>query len=106
MSEIIIARAVMTCSGCPSQWDSWDIDGNYWYLRYRSSRGEVVRQPGPDWETWPAYEPNITFKGGEDDADGFMDLGRFAELAGITLHPACQVTEGELFGYRKEGDPR
>ena len=32
---IKIKSIVRTCSACPSQWDMWDKDGNYYYVRYR-----------------------------------------------------------------------
>ena len=32
---IELVRLVQTCTACPSQWDAWDKDGNYIYIRYR-----------------------------------------------------------------------
>lgn len=85
MSEVLIVRAVQTCSACPSQWDAWDLDGNYWYLRYRHSRGTAERQPSPDVDEWTVREPNISFCGEDADADGVISLERFCELAGLNL---------------------
>lgn len=85
MSEVIIVRAVQTCGACPSQWDAWDLDGNYWYLRYRHGRGTAVRQPGPDWRTWADRQPNISFtRGGDEGPDGWIELDEFCERAGLT----------------------
>jgi len=85
MSEVIIGQAVRTCSACPSQWDAWDLDGNYWYLRYRHRRGLAERQPGPDPDTWTLKRPNISFDAQDDDADGVIDLETFCQRAGLTL---------------------
>ena len=52
--EVTLVRIIQTCAAMPSQWDAWDLDGNYWYLRYRFSRGTAERQPGPDYTTWTA----------------------------------------------------
>ena len=50
-SVIVLDRIVQTCNACPSQWDAWDTEGNYYYIRYRwgflsvdkgSVRGERV----------------------------------------------------------------
>lgn len=36
MSEIIkIIKCNKTCFACPAQWDMWDIDGTYYYVRFR-----------------------------------------------------------------------
>ena len=86
MSEVIIVRAVRTCTACPSQWDAWDLDGNYWYLRYRSGRGTATRQPDPDVDTWTGKEPNISFEIPEEmPYGGSIELGEFCERAGLNL---------------------
>ncbi len=84
MSEVIIVKAVQTCIACPSQWDAWDLDGNYWYLRYRHGRGTAERQPGPDPGTWTNDGPNISFEHG-DHLAGSIDLEEFCERAGLNL---------------------
>ena len=86
MSEVIIVRAIETCAACPSQWDAWDIDGNYWYLHYRHGRGTAERQPGPDISTWENYgPPDVRFEGSDDGSDGWIDLEDFCRRAGLTL---------------------
>jgi len=92
MTEVILTRAVQTCRAYPSQWDAWDLDGNYWYLRYRHSQGTAERQPGPDFETWTDAEPAISFHTGRGPYDGTISLQEFCELAGLSIHPRAQVT--------------
>jgi hypothetical protein len=80
----VITRAVQTCTACPSQWDAWDDHGQYWYLRYRSGFGSAEIQPTPDPDGWVFKPAEITFAWGHP-LDGFIELARFARLAGITL---------------------
>ena len=84
MTEVVLVKAVQTCSACPSQWDAWDRDGNYWYLRYRYGYGTAERQPSPDVDTWADLEPERSFDTG-DEFGGVIDLAAFCERAGITL---------------------
>jgi hypothetical protein len=90
MTEIILRHAVQTCIACPSQWDAWDTDGNYWYLRYRHGRGTMERQPTPDPRTWTSWE-NITFDTGDDG--GYLELKEFCRHARVDLHPNASITE-------------
>jgi hypothetical protein len=92
VSGVVIMKAVQTCVACPSQWDAWDQDGNYWYLRYRHGRGTAERQPGPGWQTWDLHEADISFEGQDDDDDGCISLERFCELAGLPIDPECDRT--------------
>jgi hypothetical protein len=85
MTGVIIVEAVQTCEACPSQWDAWDADGYYWYLRYRHGRGAAERQPGPDPDTWASKDPELTFRGDEGAPGGWIDLEDFCRLAGLTL---------------------
>jgi hypothetical protein len=93
MSEIILARVVQTCAACPSQWDAWDVDGDYWYLRYRHGRGTVERQPGPyPAEGWTLDEPNISFDGeAAGMADGWISFEDFCREAGLNVHPGADI---------------
>lgn len=102
---ITITRAVQTCMACPSQWDAWDADGNYYYLRYRHGCGQVTQYQTPDWVSAPwtrtsenVYEGNeqfirhiASFEYG-DDLDGSITLDEFARHAGITLAPGLRYT--------------
>lgn len=54
VSDLTLVRVVQTSSACPSQWDAWDADGNYYYLRYRHAHGTVERHSGPEW--WKTEE--------------------------------------------------
>ena len=96
MSEVILRKIIMTCGACPAQWDAWDVDGNYWYLRYRHSRGTAERQPGPDVATWTNRQPNISFDtmDGETYADGWIELRDFCRLAGLNIHPDAVIDSG------------
>jgi hypothetical protein len=91
---IIIVRAVQTCWAAPSQWDAWDADGNYYYLRYRGGHGSVDKYTDEHW-----YE-RVPFEKGEAVAefqyghplDGYIDLAGFARLAGLELSPDLAET--------------
>lgn len=89
---ITISRAVQTSIACPSQWDAWDADGNYYYLRYRHGWGRIERYPGgPNFwerldeepETIGHFEDDIP----DGEPDGFITLEEFAERAGVQLCP-------------------
>ena len=66
--EIILVRAIQTCSAAPCQWDCWDIHGRYWYLRFRSGVGTIARTYDTD-----------------EVASSFQDSG----LPDITLEDMC-----------------
>ena len=88
MTEVILARVIETCPACPSQWDAWDSDGQYWYLRYRHGRGTAERQPGPDISMWDNNSPQIDFDGEANGMeDGIISLEDFCRLAGLNLTP-------------------
>jgi hypothetical protein len=53
---ITLEKVKQTCQACPSQWDAWDADGRYYYLRYRHGRGTVERFPNPEPTDWGHYE--------------------------------------------------
>lgn len=87
-----LVKVVRTCIACPSQWDAWDEDGDYWYLRYRSGIGTVEQQPSPDPGEWIDKPPVIKFFYG-DSLDGYITLEKFMEIAEIKLAPNAQVEE-------------
>lgn len=100
ITEVIIVKAVETCPACPSQWDAWDLDGHYWYLRYRHGRGTAERQPDPDIATWVDRAPAVAFDGlAAGMADGWIELADFARLAGLTIAP-----DAELVAWQDQGD--
>jgi hypothetical protein len=91
---ITLVRAVQTCFACPSQWDGWDADGNYYYLRYRSGHGEIRQYRTENWSESPVDEyigTVASFTYG-DMLDGSISLDGFAHLAGIALAPGLAYT--------------
>lgn len=74
---VTITRAVQTCAACPAQWDAWDQDGRYLYLRYRNGHGTARREDA-------ACELVAEFSTG-DSYDGVISLEDFARRAGFQL---------------------
>jgi len=107
---ITIVRVIQTCQACPSQWDAWDADGNYYYLRYRSGYGTVTQYKTENWldapwvdgvdESQPGWAlransefiANIASFEYGDPLDGSMSLEDFARHAGLGLSPDIQRT--------------
>lgn len=84
---IALVKAVQTSIACPSQWDAWDADGKYYYLRYRHGVGYVQHWTGgPSFWERQDEEPELIaqFEHG-DDLDGSIGLEEFAQRAGIAL---------------------
>lgn len=112
---IILTRAVQTSMACPSQWDAWDADGNYYYLRYRHGHGEMRQYASENWMDAPwkpeqeiddsvpgwgiyaniEYIRTVARFSHGDPLDGVIALEEFAGLAGIGL---------ELQSYTGYGD--
>lgn len=102
---IRITRAVQTSLACPSQWDAWDSEDNYYYLRFRHGQGLMVHYKTEDWADAPDVKPyeewvrgtdniynmNSEFLGFTarfeygDEYLGDISLEKFAELAGFEL---------------------
>lgn len=84
--SVVLTKTEQTCWACPSQWDGWDAEGNYYYLRYRWGVGTVDAYPNADSDTWrSAPDGRIAhFKWG-DDLDGVISLEDFVALAGLEL---------------------
>ena len=105
---LTLTRAVQTAMGCPSQWDAWDADGNYYYLRYRHGQGQVTQFQTPDWVGLPSISANrgfgsaytnnsqfirhVTFFEYGGEYDGVISLTEFARHAGIFLAPGVDYT--------------
>lgn len=70
-----LVRVIETCSACPSQWDAWDADGVYYYIRYRF--GQLTVRIG-DAGSEPIYSETLG-----DRYDGVMDT--VTMLAEISL---------------------
>ena len=90
MTMITLVRAVQTCTACPSQWDAWDADGNYYYLRYRSGHGQIRQYRTENWSgtTEEEFMGEIADFTYGHPLDGSIGLAQFAHLAGVTLAPA------------------
>lgn len=89
---------------CPSQWDLWDDQGNYYYARYRHGCGslrqyksehwgdapqleipEEERTPGWFWRANAEYIGMVAEFEHGDMYDGCMDLPDFCRHAGLEL---------------------
>lgn len=98
--EITIVRAVQTCAYCPSQWDAWDDQGRYYYLRHRNQRGSVDRYGSSDPDTWTAGPLGeiARFHGTELAGDGDLEeLADFARQAGIRLADDLDLTTWQQY---------
>lgn len=86
MAEIKLIRVVQEGIAAPSQWNAWDEDGLYYYLRYRHGKGTVHQEPSEDTGTWSYNNESMVryFKYG-DELDGYLTLKHFAELADIDI---------------------
>lgn len=84
---VTLVRAVRTCTACPSQWDAWDAEGNYYYLRYRSGHGEIRRYRTENWldSTDDEYVETVGAFDYGHPLDGHITLTEFAHLAGVVL---------------------
>lgn len=95
--SIVIVRAVQTCLACPSQWDAWDANGQYYYLRWRNERGSVDAFDDKDPSTWgPGQLGTIAhWRGDLPWEDG--ELQAFCDRAGLTLAPDADVTSWQEY---------
>lgn len=88
-----LVRVVQTCWGCPSQWNAWDADGQYYYLRYRSGRGTIETAASEedylDRETPPPVLVANFNHGCGFDSD--ISLEEFLQRAGIRLAEGAVV---------------
>jgi hypothetical protein len=106
---ITLVRATRTSWACPSQWDAWDAEGNYYYLRFRYGTGQMRQYKSADWVGAPWIESAdrtpgwglransqyialiAEFTDGDEWA-GVIELDEFARLAGIELAPDIMIT--------------
>lgn len=89
---VTLIKAIQTCMACPSQWDAWDAEGNYYYLRYRSAHGTITRYRDEGWLYSEEQGETIAeFEYGHP-LDGCMSLEEFAGHAGIELAPDMSRT--------------
>lgn len=96
MTAIVLVKVVETCVACPWQWDAWDADGQYYYMRHRHGTGTVHAEPGPDESTWTSF-PNKLEQPYTDGAvawferDSIDGLDDFLAEAGLQLAPDATV---------------
>lgn len=88
-----LVRIVETSPCVPSQWDAWDRDGRYYYLRYRCGRGTVDTYDGPDSGTWTVAPDGHTaaFHDEDEPYGSDIELDEFLERAGLELAPGAAV---------------
>ncbi len=89
---LTLVRVVETCIACPAQWDTWDADGQTYYLRYRSGIGtvEAVATPITTPESLNDARLVAKFRHG-DNLAGSIELELFCRLAGIRLADNAEV---------------
>lgn len=87
MKKIKIVRAVQTSIACPCQWDAWDEEGNYYYLRFRHGHGSVEQYENEDWVNAEPGQWHRTISYFNNHDDPIINLKEFAEEAGIELAP-------------------
>lgn len=90
--NITLVRAVQTSMGLPSSWNAWDTNGQYYYLRYRRSRGTVHSFPDEDytqwsWDDW--HNPVARFEYG-NPMSGVITFDQFCRLAGLAVAPMIE----------------
>ena len=94
---VTLMRAVQTSMGCPSQWNAWDMNGQFYYLRYRRAHGTVHMFADEDYRNWDMEEwqnPLVRFGHGHP-MDGVISFDKFCRLAKLTIAP---MIEYECFG--------
>lgn len=55
---IELVKLHQTCEMCPSQWDAWDKEGNYYYIRYRF--GVLTVAMGEEWPRKYIHDEDLT----------------------------------------------
>ncbi len=97
---ITLVRAIRTSIACPAQWDAWDADGQYYYLRFRHGYGSASTAASPEafmaaeWDEqakrWIGVEQVASFE--TEDEFAVNTLEKFAQLAAIQLSPDLDTT--------------
>jgi hypothetical protein len=76
---IRIKDIVQTCIACPSQWDMWDEDGKYYYVRYRWSTLRVDKADSE--EDWMSLKKQTIFSMVRDENHGgYMEYDELREI--------------------------
>lgn len=85
----LLAKVRLTCPSVPSQWDTWDASGQYYYLRYRFGRLTVDAFPSPDPETWGMADLGSLFQWLHPDR---IAKGNRCYHGEMTLREVCKHT--------------
>ena len=91
---IELVRVEQTCMACPSQWDAWDKDGTYYYIRYRwgflsVTKNEVLGER--------IFEAAVG-----DGLDGWMTTDEMLKHTGMTLTIGAEIYDE--YGDASKGD--
>ena len=84
-----ITKMILTCFGCPSQWDGWDEDGAYFYFRFRHGYLRVDAHD-PDGRATTIFGKEIG-----DGMDGIMGY----EALKFHLDGVLELPETETSSY-------
>lgn len=102
MRTIELVKVVETCIGAPNQWNAWDADGQYYYLRYRHRQGTMDFHPGPNVDTWqtPPSETSGRLVDFVTKLDGGLDIVEFLhEVNKETIPQGLTVLAAEGVDY-------
>ena len=89
----VIVKIKQTCYACPSQWDMWTKEGDYYYVRYRYGWLSLDKVVGSTWTELYAEE-----KGGE--WDGIMDTDEMMKHLSDIIAFADEVEEIDGTGWQ------
>ena len=100
-----LVKLVQTCTACPSQWDAWDEDGNYVYIRYRHGHLSVESHTdkagfythGGPWTDYAIFEAYVG-----DGLDGYMETEEMLKLIGAEFEVEAEA-EAESSHSEPEG---
>lgn len=86
--NIRLVRVEQTGTVSPSQWNAWDAEGNYYYLRYRYGKGSVwSAKSEEDLDASGNYDVVCEWSYGHS-LDGYISLEEFARHSSLELSPA------------------
>jgi hypothetical protein len=72
-----IILALETCPSCPVQWDLYDTEGSYYYLRYRHGHFSVDPDPGteqPDFYREFSGDPDMNIHDLVQELEGYFEF--------------------------------
>lgn len=87
--SVTLIRLEQTCWACPSQWNVWDVDGTYYYIRFRWGRLTV--------DKGEVGAPTIFDSQISDEMDGLLGTDEMLAATGMRLSPStdwgCRTTD-------------